>query len=70
MSDLTSFKNINVLSDEKQKPTKEFPESLNELEYMEKNHEEYKVYHNVDKMIDEILNEDDRVTCLTCNKTP
>lgn len=32
MSDLTSLKNINVLSDEKQKPTKEFSESLNELE--------------------------------------
>ena len=70
MSNLTSPKNLNVLSDVKQKPTKEFSEALNELEYMEKHPEEYKVYHNVDKMIDEILNEDDIAACLTCNKAP
>ena len=44
--------------DVKQQPTKEFSEALNELEYMENHPEEYKVYHNVDKMFEDILNEE------------
>lgn len=42
----------------KQEPSKEFAESLKEIDYMEKHPEEYKVYHNVDKMFEDILNEE------------
>ena len=42
----------------KQEPSKEFAESLKELDYMEKHPEEYKVYHNVYKMFEDILNEE------------
>ena len=42
----------------KQKPSKEFAEAIKELDYMEKHPEEYKVYHNVDKMFEDILNEE------------
>ena len=42
----------------KQQPSKEFMEALNELDYMEKHPEDYKVYHNVDKMFEDILSED------------
>ena len=42
----------------KQQPSKEFMEALNELYYMEKHPEDYKVYHNVDKMFEDILSED------------
>ena len=35
-----------------------FTEALKELDYMEKHPEEYKVYHNVDKMFEDILNDD------------
>ena len=44
--------------DIKQRPSKEFAEALQELDYMEKHPEEYKVYHNVDKMFEDILNEE------------
>ncbi len=44
--------------DVKQQPTKEFAEALKELDYMETHPEEYKVYHNVDKMFEDILNEE------------
>ena len=43
--------------DVKRQPTKEFAEALKELDYMETHPEEYKVYHNVDKMFEDILNE-------------
>ena len=43
--------------DVKQQPTREFSEALKELDYIEKHPEEYKVYHNVDKMFEDILNE-------------
>ncbi len=42
----------------KQQPSKDFSEALKELEYMESHPEEYKVYHNVDKMFEDILNEE------------
>ncbi len=42
----------------KQQPTKEFAEALKELDYIESHPDEYKVYHDVDKMFDDILNED------------
>lgn len=42
----------------KQQPSKEFSEALKELDYMEKHLDEYKVYHNVDKMFEDILNEE------------
>ena len=42
----------------KQQPSKEFKEALNELDYMEKHPEQYKVYHDVDKMFEDILNEE------------
>lgn len=42
----------------KQQPSKELMEALNELDYMEKHPEDYKVYHNVDKMFEDILSED------------
>ena len=42
----------------KQKPTKELAEALKELNYMEEHPEEYKVYHDVNKMFEEILNEE------------
>jgi DNA-damage-inducible protein J len=41
----------------KQKPSKELIEALKELDYMEEHPEEYKVYHNVDKMFEDILDE-------------
>lgn len=41
----------------KQLPSKELSESLKELDYMEKHPEEYKVYHDVDEMFEDILNE-------------
>lgn len=43
--------------DLKKYPTKELDEALNELYYIEEHPEEYKVYHNVDKMFEEILND-------------
>ncbi len=43
--------------DVKQQPTKEFVDALKELDYIENHAEEYKVYHNVDKMFEDILNE-------------
>lgn len=42
----------------KLQPSKEFDEALKELDYMEKHPEEYKVYHDVDKMFEDILNEE------------
>lgn len=42
--------------DVKLQPSKEFSEALKELDYMENHPEEYKVYHNVDKMFEDILN--------------
>ncbi len=41
----------------KQKPSKELIEALKELDYMEEHPEEYKVYHNVDKLFGDIINE-------------
>lgn len=41
----------------KQQPSKEFSEALCELDYMEKHPEEYKVYHDIDKMFKDILDE-------------
>ena len=41
----------------KQQSTNEYIESLKELNYIEKHPEEYKVYHNVDKMFQDILTE-------------
>jgi len=41
--------------DVKQQPTKEFSESLQELDYMETHPEEYKKYNNVDEMYEDIL---------------
>ncbi len=43
--------------DVKQQPTEEFAEALKELDYMEKHPEDYKVYHNVNEMFEEILND-------------
>ena len=43
--------------DVKQQPTNEFAEALKELDYMETHPDEYKVYHDVDKMFEDILNE-------------
>ena len=40
------------------KPSKELLEALQELDNMESHPEEYKVYHDVDKMFEDILNED------------
>lgn len=42
----------------KLQPSKEFSQALKELDYMEKHPKEYKVYHNVDKMFEDILNEE------------
>lgn len=42
---------------EEPKPTDAFNDALKELDYMEAHPEEYKVYHNVDKMFEDILNE-------------
>lgn len=42
----------------KQQPSKELTEALKELDYMENHPEEYKVYHDVDKMFEDILNEE------------
>ena len=43
----------------KQKPSKELADALKELDYMESHPDEYKTYHDVDKMFEEILDEDD-----------
>lgn len=42
----------------KEKPSKEFSEALKELDYMEHHPEKYNVYHNVDKMFEDILNDE------------
>lgn len=42
----------------KQQPSKEFLEALKEVDYIEEHPEEYKVYHDVDKMFEDIINED------------
>ena len=42
----------------KQEPSKEFKEALKELDYIETHKNEYKTYHNVDKMFEDILNEE------------
>ena len=41
----------------KQQPSKDLKEALEELKYMEKHPDEYKGYHNVDEMFEDILNE-------------
>ena len=51
MSDLTSTIDANV-------PTREFIDALKELDYMESHLEEYKVYHDIDKMFEDILSEE------------
>ena len=56
MCNLTSVINVNVPSDAKEQPTREFAKALKELDYMEKHTEEYKAYHDVDKMFEDILN--------------
>ena len=43
---------------EEPKPSKELMKALKELDYMEKHPEKYKVYHDVDKMFEDILNEE------------
>ena len=42
----------------KKKPSKDLKEALEELKYMEKHPEEYKGYHNIDKMFEDILNDE------------
>lgn len=42
----------------KQQPSKELIDALKELDYIEKHPEEYKTYHNVDEMFEEIINEE------------
>ena len=42
----------------KQQPSKELLEAFKELDYMESHPEEYKEYHDVDKMFEDILNEE------------
>ena len=44
--------------DLKLKPSKEFAEALQELDYIEEHPEEYKSYHNVDEMFEDILKEE------------
>ena len=41
-----------------QKPSREFAEALKELDYMETHPEEYKKYHDVDKMFEDILKDE------------
>lgn len=41
----------------KEQPTQEFKEALDEMEDMEKHPENYKVYHDADKMFKDILDE-------------
>ena len=41
----------------RQKPSDDFADALKELDYLEKHPEEYKVYHNVDNLIEDILND-------------
>lgn len=42
----------------KQQPSKEFASALKELEYMEKHPEEYKTFHSVEELMED-LNSDD-----------
>ena len=42
----------------KQQPSRELKEALKELEYMEQHPEEYKTYHDVDRMFKDILDEE------------
>lgn len=42
----------------KQQPSKESIDAFKELDYIEKHSNEYKIYHNVDNMLEDILNED------------
>ena len=41
-----------------QQPSKDFADALKELDYMEKHPEKYKIYHDADKMFNDILNEE------------
>lgn len=41
-----------------QQPSKEFSEALKELDYMESHPEVYIVYHDVDKMFEDLLSEE------------
>ena len=43
--------------DIKQYPSKDFSEALRELDYVEEHPEEYKAYHDIDKMFKDILND-------------
>ena len=42
----------------KKKPSEKLIEALEEAEYMEKHPDEYKSYHDVDEMFDDILKDD------------
>lgn len=42
----------------KQKPSKELMDALQELDYMEKHPEEYKVFHNVQELMEDLNNDD------------
>ena len=44
--------------DVRQQPSKEFSEALEEVSYIEEHPTEYKVYHNVDKMFEDILDDE------------
>ena len=57
MDELKDITNDDELNVTEEKPSEELEEALKELENMEEHPEENKVYHNVEEMFDDIINE-------------
>ena len=57
---MTKEKNDNVSKNIKEEPSKELKEALEELDYMEKHPEEYKSYTNLEDLMKDLLEDDDK----------
>lgn len=69
MPNMTNTINVNVSNnvkeearvialDLKQQPSKEFSEALDEVRYIDEHPTEHKIYHNVDKLFEDILDKE------------
>lgn len=52
----SSFEN-QIFSNKELQPSKEFVDALNELDYMEKHLDEYKVYNSVEELFEDLDND-------------
>ena len=58
LTNMTTTINVKGIPfDVRLQPSKELESALKELDYMENHPEEYKVYYDVDKMFEDILDE-------------